>query len=71
MLRPVKYRLIEFENERTRHGLIAQEVEDARDALGLEELDENIVHYDKASGSLRSELPRADWPYDSSHKRII
>jgi hypothetical protein len=48
MLRPVKYRLIEFENERTRHGLIAQEVEDVRDALGLEELDENIVHYDKA-----------------------
>jgi hypothetical protein len=49
MLRPVKYRLIEFENERTRHGLIAQEVEDARGALGLGELDENIVHYDKKS----------------------
>jgi hypothetical protein len=49
MLRPVKYRLIEFENERIRHGLIAQDVEDARDALGLGELDENIIHYDKKS----------------------
>jgi hypothetical protein len=47
MLRPVKYRLIEFQNERTHHGLIAQEVEDVRDALGLGELDENIVHYHK------------------------
>jgi hypothetical protein len=49
MLRPVKYRLIEFENERIRHGLIAQDVEVARDALGLGELDENIIHYDKKS----------------------